>query len=160
MVPPSKLNSLSPLAQTFNCKRSRMLSGCLTPGALLLARIPSSYLLNVLVLDVPGLHRHGPHGRSFPLYLSILGLSPSLPKTPATASPPVIGRLSLIQGFWALRTCQTPPLEFPLASWHANPSRWSIFKACFFPQTLWGFNQILIQKSQYKKGSWDNENES
>ena len=159
MVPSSKLNSLSPLAQTYNCKRIQNALWLPDPWGPLAGQ--DSQLLS---LECSGSGCTRPSQTqptcSFPLYLNILDLSPSPPKTPATASPLVIGSLSLIWGFWALWACQTPLLEFPLASWHANPSRWSVFNACFFPQTLWGFNQILIQKSHYKRGSWDNENES
>lgn len=140
------------LAFSYMWPRALSGSGCLASGFIFLAGIPDPYRLNALI----------PVLAAFPRNMSLVPfhcISSSwtwLLAWPRSLFLLVIGPLSLILGFLALKSCQTPSLEFFLV-WHANPSRWSIFKASFFRDTL-GFKKTIIKNSHYEKSLWGNEN--
>lgn len=142
------------LALAFSCMWPRTLSGsrCLASGFIFLAGIPDPCCLNALIPVLAAFPRHMSLVRFHCISSSLTWLL----ACPRSLLLLVIGPLSLILGFLALKACQTPSLEFLLVS-YANPSRWSMCKASFFTDSL-GFKKIIIKNSHYEKSLWDNEN--
>ena len=140
-----------PLAWTFSCKWSRMLSGSLTSGALFLARIPASCCLNNPASNWSWLRRHSPPLPSHCVWAPWAWLPAARDHCCCFIPCCWVSQPDLGLQLWG--SARSPQLEFPLASWHANLSRWSIFKGVFVCLFLCFFFFLFDKLCGFQKNS-------